>query len=62
MLALQRDACHILGMPKPKPAKDANARAVAAVNAVTGSPKVRGEDLLPRRLAKQLREAKKRVR
>lgn len=48
-------------MPK-KPARtplpDANTRIVRAVNRLTDSEPVRGEDLLPPRLAKKLREAK----
>ena len=34
---------------------------VRAVNRLTDSEPVRGEDLLPPRLAKKLREAKKRI-
>jgi hypothetical protein len=49
-------------MPKRRPAKDASTRAVALVNAATGSEPAKGEDLLPPRLAKQLREAKKRLK
>lgn len=46
-------------MPKRQPkAKDASTRAVALVNAATDSEPVRGEDLLPKPLAKQLREVK----
>ena len=49
-------------MPK-KPARtakpDMNTEIVRAVNRLTDSETVRGEDLLPSRLAKQLREAKK---
>lgn len=48
-------------MPKRKPAKDSNTAIVRAVEAVTGTESVKGEDLLPPRLAKQLREAKKRL-
>jgi hypothetical protein len=48
-------------LPKRRPAQDANTRAVALVNGATDSEPVKGEDLLPRRLAKQLRVAKKRA-
>jgi hypothetical protein len=43
--------------PKPKP--DDNTRLVLAVDRVTDSEPVRGEDLLPPKLAKDLRKAKK---
>ena len=43
---------------KRKPTADDNTRIVRAVERVTGSEPVRGEDLLPPRLAKELREAK----
>ena len=44
---------------KPQPKPDANTAIVRAVERVTGSERVKGEDLLPPRLAKQLREAKR---
>jgi len=47
---------------KPKPKLDPIQTAGALVNAATDSGPVRGEDLLPPRLAKQLREAKKRAK
>lgn len=46
---------------KPNPKPDDNTKIVDAVNTITDSDPVRGEDLLPPRLAKKLREAKKRL-
>jgi hypothetical protein len=50
-------------MPKRKrhPRPDVSQRAVALVNAATNSEPVKGEDLLPARLRKEYREAKRRV-
>jgi hypothetical protein len=49
-------------MPKRAPAKDSNTAIVRAVEAVTDSKPVKGESLLPARLKKEFREAKKRSR
>ena len=48
--------------PARKSKTDANTAIVGAVNRLTDSEPVRGEDLLPVRLAKKLREAKKRIK
>lgn len=47
---------------KPQPQADDNTAIVRAVERVTGSERVKGEDLLPARLKKQFREAKKRIK
>ena len=44
--------------PMPKRQRDENTVIVRAVERVTGTKPVRGEDLLPARLAKKLREVK----
>lgn len=57
-----RDSAKVCACPRRQlKAKDASTRAVALVNKATGSEPVNGEDLLPPRLAKRLREAKKRT-
>lgn len=45
---------------KPQPKTDDHTKIVRALECMTDSGPVRGEDLLPPRLAKQLREAKAR--
>lgn len=45
-------------MPKRKPSPDDNTAIVDAVNRITGSEPVRGEDLLPPELRKQFLDTK----
>jgi hypothetical protein len=50
-------------MPTHRPSRDASQEAVRAVEKVTGSSKVRGEDLLgSTKLKRQLSAAKKRLK